>query len=153
MSEATPGEHAAAKPMLTAPATEPAARQQRKEPAPARRARLTVSRVNLWSVLKLSFLLSVAAGVAGVALTAAAWSVLSSMGLFASADRVVNQVVGNATTFHLMDYLSLGQVIPLAIVIAIADILLFTALATLSAMLYNVASALVNGLQVTLSDD
>ena len=52
-----------------------------------------------------------------------------------------------------MDYLGFGRVLSLSIVIGVIDVILMTALATLGAFLYNICSALVGGLQLTLTDD
>ena len=52
-----------------------------------------------------------------------------------------------------MDYIGFGRVVSLAIVIGVIDVILLTAISTLGAFLYNVCSALVGGLQLTLTDD
>jgi hypothetical protein len=123
-------------------------------PAP-RRVKLTVSRVDPWSVMKMSFLLSVAVGIAGVVMVAVLWMILSSMGVFADINRTVEEVLSSnsGSTFDLMDYIGLGRVVSLSIVIGVIDVILMTALATLGAFLYNVCSSLVGGLQLTLTDD
>ncbi|MHB8298411.1 MAG: DUF3566 domain-containing protein [Dermatophilaceae bacterium] len=124
-------------------------------PAAPRRVKLSVSRVDPWSVMKLSFLLSVAVGIAGVVMVAALWVILSGMGVFADINRTVAEVLNtsNGSTFDLMDYIGLGRVVSLSIVIGVIDVILLTAIATLGAFLYNVCSSLVGGLQLTLTDD
>lgn len=119
-----------------------------------RRVRLTVARVDPWSVMKLSFLLSVAVGIALVVMVAVLWTILDSMGVFASVDNTIGEVLGEAgTTFNLMDYIGFSRVLSLATVIAVIDVFLLTALSTLGAFLYNVCSSLVGGLHLTLTDD
>ncbi len=104
--------------------------------------------------MKLAFLLAVAAGIAGVVLTGVLWLILSGMGVFSDIDRVVREIQPSTTTpFNLMSYIGFGRVISLAIVLGVIDIILMTALATLAAFLYNICSALVGGLQLTLTDD
>ena len=124
-------------------------------PGTPRRVKLSVSRVDPWSVMKLSFLLSVATGIAGVVMVALLWTILSSMGVFADMNRTVESVLSttNGAAFDLMDYIGLGRVVSLSIVIAVIDVILVTAIATLGAFLYNVCSSLVGGLQLTLTDD
>jgi len=132
---------------------QPAARQGPPAVGP-RRVKLTVSRIDPWSAMKISFLLSVAAGIAGVVLMAVLWLVLSGMGVFADVNRAVGQVLGSSSTkFDLMDYIGFDRVVSLSIVIGVVDIVLLTAIATLGAVLYNICSSLVGGLQVTLTDD
>jgi hypothetical protein len=119
-----------------------------------RRVKLAIARVDPWSVMKMSFLLAVAAGIAGVVLTAVLWLILSGMGVFADIDRVVGEIQPSTTTaFTLMNYIGFGRVVSLSIVLGVIDIILMTALATLAAFLYNICSALVGGIQLTLTDD
>ncbi|HWI34607.1 MAG TPA: DUF3566 domain-containing protein [Lapillicoccus sp.] len=116
--------------------------------------KLAIARVDPWSVMKMSFLLAVAAGIAGVVLTAVLWLILSGMGVFADVDRVVQEIQPSTTTqFTLMNYIGFGRVVSLSIVLGVIDIILMTALATLAAFLYNICSALVGGIQLTLTDD
>jgi hypothetical protein len=115
--------------------------------------RLTVARLNPWSVLKLSFLLSVALGVALVVAVAVLWSVLEGMGVFADVDSVIREVVGSESSFDLMQVLGLSRVLSLAVVVAVVDVVLLTVMATLGAVLYNICGALVGGVRLTLTDD
>jgi hypothetical protein len=119
-----------------------------------RKVRLTVARVDPWSAMKLSFLLSVAIGIALVVMAAVLWIILDGMGVFSDVDRTIGEVMGSDTgTFNLMDYLGFGRVLSLATVIAVIDVFLLTALSTLGAFLYNVCSSLVGGVHLTLTDD
>jgi nitrogen fixation-related uncharacterized protein len=124
-------------------------------PTAPRRVKLSVSRVDPWSAMKLSFLLSVAVGIAGVVMVAVLWTILSGMGVFADMNRTVEGVLNttNGAKFDLMDYIGLGRVVSLSIVIGVIDVILLTAISTLGAFLYNVCSSLVGGLQITLTDD
>jgi hypothetical protein len=123
-------------------------------PASARRVRLTVSRVDPWSAMKIAFLLSVALGIAGVVMVFVLWTILAGMGVFDQINGIVGQVVQDGQQrFDIMDYIGLGRVLSLSIVIAVIDVILMTAIATLGAFLYNVSSALVGGVQLTLTDD
>ena len=124
--------------------------------APAgRRVRLTVSRIDPWSAMKMSFLLSVALGIALVVMTFVLWGVLNAMGVFGQINDIAANLfpVDSGEPFDLMDYVGLARVMSLAIVVGVIDVILITALATLSAFLYNVSAALVGGLQLTLTDD
>jgi len=121
-----------------------------------RRVRLTVQRVDPWSVFKISFLVSVALGIAGVVMVAVLWTVLSGMNVFGTLNEFIVQVTSgedNASSFDLMNYVGFGRVVALAVVVGVVNVVLLTALATLTAFLYNVCSALVGGAHLTLSDE
>ncbi|NAZ82832.1 DUF3566 domain-containing protein [Kineococcus sp. R8] len=118
-----------------------------------RRVRLTLARIDPWSVTKLSFLLSVAVGIALVVATGVVWSVLNGMGVFTDLNGLLRDIAGSEIDINLLDYVGFGKVLSLATVIAVIDVVLLTALSTIVAFLYNVSSALVGGLHVTLSDD
>lgn len=141
----------------SAPAKTAASRTKetsRKSKGP-RRVRLAVARVDPWSVMKMSFLLSVAIGIAGVILTAVLWMILSTMNVFADIEGVIQslQTAGGADNFSILDYVGFGRVVSLSIVIGVIDVILMTAIATVMAFLYNICSALVGGIQLTLTDD
>jgi hypothetical protein len=154
----TSTEHTAVAP---APETAPARRAEQRSsapaparPAPARRVRLTVSRVDPWSAMKLSFLLSVALGIAGVVMVAVLWTILEGMGVFDQVNGVIGQVIQDeGQSFDILDFIGFTRVVSLSIVIGVVDVILITAIATLGAFLYNVSSALVGGVQLTLTDD
>ncbi|WP_443022584.1 DUF3566 domain-containing protein [Sinomonas sp.] len=126
-------------------------------PAPKakqRRARLLVSKVDPWSVLKMAFLLSVALGIVTVVASIVLWTVLDITGIFDKINGLLGQVAGSESGgFDLRKVASLGQVASFATIIAVVNVVLLTALSMLTAVLYNLASALVGGIGVTLTDD
>ena len=63
------------------------------------------------------------------------------------------QTAGAADNFSILDYVGFGRVVSLSIVIGVIDVILMTAIATVMAFLYNICSALVGGIQLTLTDD
>jgi Transmembrane domain of unknown function (DUF3566) len=135
-------------------------RPQSSAPAPSanatpRVARLTIASIDPFSALKLSFLLSVAAGIALVIAVVVLWLVLSAIGVFGDLNSVLGDLGLNTSTkkFDIYDYVGFGKVVSISIVIAVINAALLTALATLSAFLYNLSAGLVGGVRVTLSDD
>ncbi len=120
-----------------------------------RRARLLLTRVDPWSVMKLSFLLAIALGVVAVVAVVVLWSVLDGMGVFSSINRIVNQVVTTpgSTPFNLLDYIGFKRVVGATTLLGLVNVVLITALSTVAAFLYNLATSLVGGLHVTLSED
>lgn len=132
-----------------------AERAERPEPAAVgpRRVRLALARIDPWSVMKLAFLLSFAVGIMIVVATAVVWTTLDSMAVFTQVNQTIAEVTGSETFFDLEEYVAFDRVISLATIIAIVDVVLLTALATLMAFLYNIVAALVGGIHVTLTDD
>ncbi len=127
------------------------------KPAPkakVRRARLLVSKVDPWSVLKMAFLLSVALGIVTVIAAVVLWTVLDLTGIFNQVDSLLGTLAGSESGgFELKKVASLGQVASFATIIAVVNVVLLTALSMLSAVLYNIAATLVGGIGVTLTDD
>lgn len=127
------------------------------KPAPkakVRRARLLISKVDPWSVLKMAFLLSVALGIVTVVAAIVLWTVLDLTGIFDQVDGLLGTLAGSeGGGFELKKVASLGQVASFAVIIAVINVVLLTALSMLSAVLYNIAATLVGGIGVTLTDD
>lgn len=126
-------------------------------PAPRRttprRVRLTLSRVDTWSVLKIAFLLSVAVAIASVVLVATLWTVLAGMGTFGAINDMLRTLDRQGSQFDVLDYIGFGRAISFSIVLGVLNIILMTAIATLTAFLYNICASLVGGVQLTLSDE
>ncbi|NCT91459.1 DUF3566 domain-containing protein [Cellulomonas sp. APG4] len=134
-----------------APATRPSA-----EPAAAagpRKVRLAVSRIDPWSVMKLSFLLSVAIGIMIVVSAAVIWQTLNSLEVFTQVNTTIAEITGSTSFFDLLEFVAFDRVISLAVMVAVVDIVLLTALSTIGAFLYNIVAALVGGIHLTLTDD
>lgn len=121
-----------------------------------RKARLRLSQIDPWSVMKTAFLFSVAAGIVLWVATGTIWAVVSSSGMFEEINRMVGDIIqnpGDDTPFRIQDYLSTSKVMGAAALIAVVDVVILTALATLGAFLYNLAAAMIGGLEVTLAED
>ena len=119
-----------------------------------RRAKLTLSRIDPWSVMKASFLLSVAFGVVTVVAVGIVWGVLGAAGVWDSINQMVFDVIGEeGNSFEVEDYVGMSRVLGFTMLVAVIDVILITAIATLSAFLYNMAAALLGGSEVTLSEE
>lgn len=121
-----------------------------------RKARLRLSRIDPWSVMKTSFLFSIAFGILLVVMVWVLWGVLASSGTFESINRAVNDLLAtpnSSSTFDLGRYLTGDRVIGFTALIAAADVVIFTALATLFSFLYNLSATVLGGLEVTLAED
>lgn len=122
---------------------------------PPRRARLRLTRIDPWSVMKTSFLLSIAFGIVCVVAVTAVWSVLEAADVFGSINKTVRDILGDdsAGSFDIENYIGMSRVLGFTLVISALDVVLITAIATLSAFLYNMAAALLGGIEVTLAED
>ena len=121
-----------------------------------RKARLRLSRLDPWSVMKTSFLFSIAAGIMLVAAVYSVWTVLSTSQLFDSINDIVRSVVstpGDTTPFRIQEYINTQKVMGVTALIACVDVVIFTALATLGSFLYNLAATMLGGLEITLAED
>jgi hypothetical protein len=136
-------------------ATAAQAAETKSAPKVSRRARLRMTRVDPWSVMKTAFLLSIALGIVVVVSVFMVWSVLDAADVWASINQTVRDVLGgdSATTFDIEDYLGTRRVVGFAMIVAAVDVVLLTAIATLGAFLYNMSAALLGGIEVTLAED
>ena len=119
-----------------------------------RRARLRLTRIDPWSVMKTSFLLAVAFGIVTVVAVAVVWGVLGIAGVWDSINSTVGGVMGGSGEgFDVSNYLGTTRVLGFTMLISVVDTVLITAVATLTAFLYNMAAALLGGIEVTLAED
>ncbi len=145
-TDAPPRPSTGARPSAGRPATIPA-------PGAPRRVRLAVSRVDPWSVMKLSFLLSVAIGIMIVVAAAVVWFTLDGLSVFAQVDTLVKEVLGAESDVNVLQYVEFQRIISAATLVAVVDVFLLTALSTIGAFLYNITASLVGGVHLTLTDE
>ncbi len=84
------------------------------------------------------------------------WTVLGAAGVWDSINQTVQDIVGgeSAGDFDVENYIGTSRVLGFTMLVAVVDVvLLITAIATLGAFLYNMAAALLGGIEVTLAED
>ncbi len=120
-----------------------------------RRARLRLTRIDPWSVMKTAFLLSIAFGLVTLVSVFMVWSVLGAAGVWDSINQTVQNILGGegAGDFDVQNYVGVSRVMGFTMLVAVIDVVLITAIATLAAFLYNMAAALLGGIEVTLTED
>ncbi|MFK0152312.1 DUF3566 domain-containing protein [Streptomyces sp. NPDC090493] len=120
-----------------------------------RKARLRVAKADPWSVMKVSFLLSIALGICSIVAAAVLWMVLDAMGVFSTVGGTISEATGSneSNGFDLQAFLSLPHVLTFTAIIAVIDVVLATALATLGAFIYNLSAGFVGGIELTLAED
>jgi hypothetical protein len=119
-----------------------------------REARLFVSRVDPWSVMKTAFVLSIGLALVIIVATMLVWVLLSVSGTFSAINQTVNDVGGSASTsLDVGGLLSFGRVMGFAMLLAAFEIVLTSALATVIAAIYNLTVGFTGGVEVTLSEE
>jgi Transmembrane domain of unknown function (DUF3566) len=136
----------------TSPSIRPGAAPR---PRGTRRARLRLVHLDPWSVMKTSFLLSIAFGIVTWVAVFIVWSAIGAAGVFDNINNTVTEVLGTpaAEPFRIENYINTGKVMGFTTLLACADVLIITALATLGSFLYNIAATLLGGLEVTLASE
>ena len=123
-------------------------------PKRVRKAHLRITHVDPWSVMKVSFLFSIALGIVVVVAVGVVWSVLGAAGIWDSIDATVADVVGETgQSFRIEDYLGMSRVMGFTMIVAVVDVVLVTVIGTLGAFLYNLAAALLGGVEVVLAEE
>jgi hypothetical protein len=128
--------------------------QSRPEPAPARDAQLVLSRVEPWSVMKFSFIVSLVAFVVLFIAVAVLYYAFSALGVFHSIEETVGLVTssrGNPGT-NAASWFSSGTVLSYTLIAGTVDVVLITALSTVGAVVYNAIAHLTGGIEITLAE-
>nr|WP_250774067.1 DUF3566 domain-containing protein [Rhodococcus sp. MSC1_016] len=126
-----------------------AAAPQRVEEGEALRATVQIRKVDPWSTLKISSVISVSLFFVWMVAVGLLYVVLDGMGVWDRLNNAFTDIVAESSSEGLV---TAGQVFGYAAVIGLANMVLFTALATIGAFIYNLCSDLVGGVEVTLAD-
>ena len=120
----------------------------------ARQAHLTIARVEPWSVMKFSFVVSLVAFVILFVAVIVLYSVLSGLGVFDSLQRVVTSVTSSqgSAGVNAKAWFSESKVLGYTALLGSLNIVLITAMSTIGAVVYNLTSRLVSGVEVTLRE-
>lgn len=115
------------------------------------RASMQIRRIDPWSTLKVSLLLSVALFFVWMITVAFLYLVLGGMGVWAKLKSNVGDLLNNASGSSA-ELVSSGTIFGGAFLIGLVNIVLMTALATIGAFVYNLITDLIGGIEVTLAD-
>src|SRR4051794_31811375 len=121
-----------------------------------RRARLNLKRIDPWSVMKFSFAVSVVLFIVVVVATSVLYLALDAMGVWGEVNKSLTELVsasGGADASASSAFrITAWGVIGTSMLIGAVNVVLFTALATLGAFIYNVCADLVGGIELTLAE-
>ena len=129
----------------------PAGTRVRSHRAP-RRASLQLKRFDPWSVLKLSLVLSIAGFLTWLVAVGVLYGLLAGMGVWDQLNGTYSDLTSVSDPQAHDVLISGGRVFAFATVVGAINIVLFTALATVGAFIYNVSSDLAGGIELTLSE-
>jgi hypothetical protein len=115
--------------------------------ARARQARVVIRKVRPWSVLKVSFFFYLCVWAIVVGAFVILWGVLSAMGAVESVTKLIREVFAEKTFEIHADWLFTRGVM-----IALAMVVLWTLINVVVALLYNLISDVIGGIEVTLSE-
>jgi hypothetical protein len=142
-----PGQEPAGRPAATAGRAQAASRHQ----GPVR-ASMQIRRVDPWSVLKVSAVLSVALFFVWMIAVAFLYLVLGGMGVWSKLNSNVGDLLTSASGSSGGELVSSGTIFGGAALIGLVNIVLLTAMATIGAFIYNLTTDIVGGVEVTLAD-
>lgn len=115
------------------------------------RASMQIRRIDPWSTLKVSLLLSVALFFVWMIAVAFLYLVLGGMGVWSKLNSNVGDLL-TSTSGSGGELVSSGTIFGGALLIGLVNIVLLTAMATIGAFIYNLTTDIVGGIEVTLAD-
>jgi transmembrane protein DUF3566 len=120
----------------------------------SRKAQLAIARIEPWSVMKFSFMISLVGWVILFVAVAAMYFVLQKIGVFTSIEHTVGLVTSSKTRAgsDASSWFSASRVLGYTMLIGAVNVILITALATIFAVLYNLVTVIAGGIEVTLKE-
>lgn len=125
------------------------AERLQKKPArkpSAKQVRLKLVYIDFWSALKLSFFAALAIGIIQVVMTGLLWIVLNSTGILIDVDGILTDIFNEPVS--LAKDFSFGRVMTFAGIIGALNVIVFTVLGAILAVLYNMMVKITGGLHV-----
>jgi hypothetical protein len=123
--------------------------------ASTRRAQLVLARIEPWSVMKFSFLVSLVGFVILFVAVAALYFVLSKLGVFHSIQSTISDVTsskGSSGSDAGGQWFSAPRILGYTMIVGAVNVVLITAMATVGAVIYNLATHMAGGIEVTLKE-
>jgi hypothetical protein len=111
---------------------------------------MQIRRIDPWSTLKVSLVLSIALFFVWMIAVAFLYLVLGGMGVWSKLNSNVGDLLNNAG--GNADLVSGGTIFGGAVLIGLVNIVLLTAMATIGVFVYNLTTDLIGGVEVTLAD-
>jgi hypothetical protein len=125
-----------------------------KGSAPTRQAHLMVSRFEPWSVMKFSFMISLACFVILFVAVTLLYGTLAGLGVFDSIQKALSNVTSGQGTagVSVAHWFSASTILSYTALLGVLNVFLITAFATVGSVVYNLTAHLVGGVEVTLRE-
>ncbi|MBC6456497.1 DUF3566 domain-containing protein [Actinomadura sp. HBU206391] len=121
-----------------------------------RKAHLQLSRLEPWSVMKFSFVMSLVGFVVLLVAVGVLYMILSVLGVFDAITSTVTELTRDQGAkeggLNAASWFSFARVFGYASLVGALNVFLITALSTVGAMIYNMTADLVGGIEVTLKE-
>lgn len=115
-----------------------------------KQVRLRLVQVDVWSVVKMGFWLSVFAGLATIVAFILGWVVLANTGVMDSINQLLNDVSGteegDANSVTVESFINFGSVALFGVICGVLQVIVYTALAAVGAFVYNLLVRVTGGL-------
>ncbi len=119
--------------------------------ASTKQVRLKLVYVDFWSSVKLSFLVAICLAIVTIVATFLTFTVLNQTGIFARVDTLYASIAGESA--DLTSILSVANVMGFAVVVALLNTVVITALGAIYAVLYNLSVKITGGLLVGFTNN
>jgi hypothetical protein len=138
--------------MSDQPGVEKQPRPRKPSASLAKQVRLNLVYIDLWSAVKVSALVALAISIAVFVMVLLTWFLLSVVGVVGALEGVIGDILGEGGG-SLLALLEFNQVLLLAAVGALINLVSLTVLGSLSAVLYNAIARLTGGLTVGFTNN
>jgi Transmembrane domain of unknown function (DUF3566) len=130
------------------------AQRAEKSSASTRQAHLMVFRFEPWSVMKFSFMISLACFVILFVAVTLLYGTLAGLGVFDSIQKALSNVTSGQGTngMSVSHWFSASTILSYTALLGVLNVFLITAFATVGSVVYNLTAHLVGGVEVTLRE-
>lgn len=119
-------------------------RLKKRDVAPVKQVQLKLVRIDFWSAIRTGFTITIGMGIATIAGFIALWALVTYTPLFASLNGVLSSFTGGGSDITV----SLPQILGVAFVLSVFNIVFGTLLTGFSALVYNIIARITGGIKV-----
>ena len=126
------------------------AKKSNRRPS-TKQVRLKLVYIDFWSAVKLSFLVALCLAVVTIVASFLVYTVLAQTEILDKANTLYTDISGSSA--DLLSVLSIGNVMGFAVVVAVLNTVVITALGAIFAVLYNLSVKITGGLLVGFTNN